>query len=60
MKLKNIITIDEGLTFRNIEVLNCKTIRQLDKAIQNNKVLEIKEDNEIYKINSSYIIFYQF
>ncbi len=59
MKLKNIVTMDEELTFRNVEILNIKNEKQLDKAIQNNKVLKIKEKNIIYNLNSSYIIFYQ-
>ena len=59
MKLKNIVTMDEELTFRNVEILNIKNEKQLDKAIQNNKLLKIKEKNIIYNLNSSYIIFYQ-
>lgn len=59
MKLKNIVTMDDELTFTDIEVLNIKNIKQLDRAIQKCKVLEIKENGEIYKLNSSYIIFYQ-
>ncbi len=59
MKLKNIVTMDEELTFRNVEILNIKNEKQLDRAIQNNKVLKIKEKNIIYNLNSSYIIFYQ-
>lgn len=59
MKLKNIFTMDEELTFRNVEILNIKNEKQLDKAIQKNKVLKIKEKNIIYNLNSSYIIFYQ-
>ncbi len=59
MRLKNIVTMDEELTFRNVEILNIKNEKQLDKAIQNNKVLKIKEKNIIYNLNSSYIIFYQ-
>lgn len=59
MKLKNIVTMDEELTFRNVEILNIKNEKKLDKAIQNNKVLKIKEKNIIYNLNSSYIIFYQ-
>lgn len=43
MKLKNIVTIDVELTFTDIEVLNIKNIKQLDRAIQKCKVLEIKE-----------------
>ena len=59
MRLKNIVTMDEELTFRNVEILNIKNEKQLDKVIQNNKVLKIKEKNIIYNLNSSYIIFYQ-
>ena len=59
MRLKNIVTMDEELTFRNVEILNIKNEKQLDKAIQKNKVLKIKEKNIIYNLNSSYIIFYQ-
>ena len=59
MRLKNIVTMDEELTFRNVEILNIKNEKQLDRAIQNNKVLKIKEKNIIYNLNSSYIIFYQ-
>ena len=59
MRLKNIVTMDEELTFRNVEILNIKNEKQLDQAIQNNKVLKIKEKNIIYNLNSSYIIFYQ-
>lgn len=60
MKLKSIVTMDDELTFTDIEILKIKNERQLDKSIQNNKVLKIKEKNgEIYKLNSSYIIFYQ-
>ena len=31
MKLKNIVTMDEELTFRNVEILNIKNEKQLDK-----------------------------
>ena len=59
MKIKNIVTMDEELTFTDIEVLNIKSEKQLDRAIRNNKILKIKENGKIYKLNSSYIIFYQ-
>lgn len=59
MNVKNIVTMDEELTFTNIEVLNIKNEKQLDRAIKNNKILKIKENGKIYKLNSSYIIFYQ-
>lgn len=59
MKVKSIVTMDDEITFKDIEILNINNTKQLDKAIQNNKVLEIKENENIYKLNSSYIIFYQ-
>ncbi len=43
MKLKNIVTMDDELTFTDIEVLNIKNEKQLDKAIAKNKVLKIRE-----------------
>ena len=43
MKLKNIVTMDDELTFTDIEVLNIKNEKQLDKAIAKNKILEIRE-----------------
>lgn len=43
MKLKNVVTMDDELTFTDIEVLNIKNEKQLDKAIAKNKVLEIRE-----------------
>jgi len=43
MKLKNIVTMDDKLTFTDIEVLNIKNEKKLDKAIAKNKVLEIRE-----------------
>lgn len=48
MKLKNIVTMDDELTFTDIEILKIKNERQLDKSIQNNKVLKIKEKMEKY------------
>ena len=43
MKLKNVVTMDDELTFTDIEVLNIKNEKQLDKAIAKNKVLKIRE-----------------
>ena len=43
MKLKNIFTMDDELTFTDIEVLNIKNEKQLDNAIAKNKILEIRE-----------------
>lgn len=59
MKIRSIVTMDGELTFTNIEVLNIKNEKQLDKAIEKSKGLKIRENGTIYKLNSSYIIFYQ-
>lgn len=59
MKLKNILTMDDEIIFKNVNVLNIKNEKQLDKAIQNNKILKVEENGVIYNLNSSYIIFYQ-
>lgn len=59
MRLKNIVTMDNEIIFENVEILNIKNEKQLDKAIQNNKILNVEENGVIYNLNSSYIIFYQ-
>lgn len=59
MKIKSIITMDDELTFVDAEIVNIKNTKKLDKAIQQGKVVEIKENGKTYKLNSSYIIFYQ-
>ena len=59
MKLKNIVTMDNEIIFESVDVLNIKNEKQLDKAIQNNKILKLEENGVIYNLNSSYIIFYQ-
>lgn len=59
MKIKSIVTMDDELTFIDAEIINIKNTKKLDKAIQQGKVVEIKENGKIYKLNSSYIIFYQ-
>lgn len=59
MKIKSIVTMDDELTFVDAEIVNIKNTKKLDKAIQQGKVVEIKENGKIYKLNSSYIMFYQ-
>jgi len=59
MIIKNIVTMDDELTFVDAEIVNIKNTKKFDKAIQQGKVVEIKENGKIYKLNSSYIIFYQ-
>lgn len=59
MKIKSIVTMDDELTFVDAEIVNIKNTKKLDKAIQQGKVVEIKENGKTYKLNSSYIIFCQ-
>ena len=58
MKVKNIVTMDEEITFIDAEILNCKNKRQLDKAIRNNKVIMImdKRRNIQFEFNIYYIL----
>lgn len=58
MKVKNIVTMDEELTFLDVEILNCKNKRELDKAISNNKILMImdKRRNIQFELDIHYIL----
>lgn len=58
MKLTNITTMDEEITFKNVEIENINTIEELDNAIAEGKVLSVVEDKKRYKLNSLYIIYY--
>lgn len=58
MKVTNITTIDEEITFKNAEVENINTVDELDNAIAEGKVLSIIEDKKKYRLNSLYIIYY--
>lgn len=58
MKLSNITTMDEEITFKNVEIENINTIEELDNAIAEGKVLSVVEDKKRYKLNSQYIIYY--
>ncbi len=58
MKVKNIVTMDEELTFLDAEILNCKNKRELDKAIRNNKILMVmdKRRNIQFEFDIHYIL----
>ena len=56
MKVTNITTMDEEITFKNAEIENINTAEELDNAIADGKVLSIIEDKKKYKLNSLYII----
>ncbi len=59
MKIKSIVTMDDELTFVDVEVLNVKDVRKLDRAIEKGKVIVVKENKKVYRLNSSFIVFYQ-
>ena len=46
MKIKSIVTMDDELTFIDAEIINIKNTKKLDKAIQQGKVVEIKENGK--------------
>ena len=43
----------------NVKLLNCETIEQLNNKIKENEVLEVEIANQVYYINSSYIMYYK-
>ena len=59
MKIKSIVTMDDELTLVDVEVLNVKNVRRLDKAIKKGKIIVVKENKKVYRLNSSFIVFYQ-
>lgn len=44
--------------WHKVKVLNCDTIIELNNKIKENEVLEVEIANQIYYINSSYIMYY--
>ncbi len=58
MRIASIVTMDEQLTFNNIEIENVNNINELDQAIADGKVLTVIENSTKYKLNSTYIIYY--
>lgn len=57
MKLKYIKTMD--FTFKDIDVLNCKTTEELMNKIKENEIIKIKNEDSIEYINSSYIMYFE-
>ena len=49
MKIKSIVTMDDELTFVDVEVLNVKDVRKLDRAIEKGKVIVVKENKKVYR-----------
>lgn len=58
IKISSIVTMDDECTYKNVEVKNISSLQELDKAIEENKVLTIIEDGKKYRLNSIYILFY--
>ena len=56
MRLKYIKTMD--FIFENIDVLNCKTIEELNNKIKENEVIKINNECITEYINSSYIMYF--
>ena len=56
MKIDYIIAMD--FTYRNVEIINCKNIKQLKQRIKRNEVIDILNDGIKEYINSSYIMFF--
>lgn len=56
LKLKYLKTMD--FLFENVEILNCKNMKQFENKIKRNEVIKIKNEDTIEYINSSYIMFF--
>ena len=58
IKISSIVTMDDECTYKNVEVKNISSLQELDKAIEENKILTIIEDGKEYRLNPIYILFY--
>lgn len=56
LKLKYLKTME--FLFEDVEVLNCKRMKQFKNKIKRNEVIKIKNGDMIEYINSSYIMFF--
>lgn len=56
LKLKYLKTME--FLFEDVEVLNCKSMKQFENKIKRNEVIKIKNRDMIEYINSSYIMFF--
>lgn len=43
----------------DVKVLNCSSLSELNNKIKENKVLEVEIANQMYYINSSYVMYYK-
>ena len=56
LKLKYLKTME--FLFEDVEVLNCKNMKQFGNKIKRNEVVKIKNGDMVEYINSSYIMFF--
>jgi hypothetical protein len=42
-----------------VKVLNCSSLSELNNKIKENEVLEVEIANQVYYINSSYVMYYK-
>lgn len=57
IKIKYFKTMD--FDWYDVKVLNCSSLDELNHKIKENEVLEVEIANQMYYINSSYIMYYQ-
>ena len=43
----------------DVKVLNCSSLSKLNNKIKENEVLEVEIANQMYYINSSYVMYYK-
>ena len=57
VKIEFLKTMD--FDWYRVKVLNCKDLNELNNKIKENEVLEVEIANQIYYINSSYVMYYK-
>ena len=45
--------------WNNVKVHNCSSLSELNNKIKENEVLEVEIANQMYYINSSYVMYYK-
>lgn len=57
IQIKFLKTMD--FDWYSVKVLNCINLDELNLKIKENEVLEVEIANQMYYINSSYVMYYQ-
>lgn len=57
IKIEFLKTMD--FDWYGVKVLNCNDLNELNHKIKENEVLEVEIANQIYYINSSYVMYYK-